>query len=1124
MPTVMALPLMSAPCARHHSWTEDGSVLSWRKVGVCALAATLIATTGYMTSSYGGAGTADAVELAADKKWVTLVTGDRVLLDRAGAQIRGIVAGPGRDRTQFLRQRVGPDEFVIPADAVKLIAGGTFDRQLFNVSELATQSRRATKGSVKLIVRYANESSMRSVNSSAGQEQAISSTARMTAVSAAAGQAPALWRQLKNDVSNGRVQKVWLDSVQRVQLDRSTAQIGAPTVWQAGFTGKDVKVAVLDSGYDGAHPDLKDVVVESRSFIEGQRADHDPSGHGTHVASTVAGSGAAGGGKYKGVAPGAKLMVGKVCTDDPLARDECPTSAILAGMTWAAENGARVVNISLGDYGTAEKTPAEELVDTLTAKTGTLFVAAVGNAGKRPGSPASADAALAVGAADRADRLAVFSTQGPRVRDKAIKPDLIAPGERITAARSSSMEGLTGDYVAMSGTSMATPHVTGAAALVAQAHPDWKAPQIKGALMASAKRIGTPFQTGSGRVDVAKAVRQSLFAEPGSVSFGEMKWPPSPTDIRTQSVTLRNTSATSLSLGLQLADAAPGGIFSVPATVTVPANGTALVTVTATAPASAASGEHTATLVAQTADGSVSARVPIGLVQEPENYEHTITLLDRAGKPTTGMVTLVPVPLDSSQLKDIAVAGEPARVRLPRGQWSVLASFQSDANDPNAARVVGALADFDSRDHRTIEFDARTSKPVTITVPDGNARVVSFDAGVQVGDGDEFVSASFDGPAGTSVKEASGGFVIPTTGDAMAREFQFQARALFATPTGDGFDGATQVYQLATTNQGRIPSTLDYRPTGADFATVTSHYGRRGKDGVFSEAYPTWTKVNPEGGSARIVVPASGSRTTHFASTGDPVQWRGILRNANETAPQADQPRTYQPGQRYEQQWNRPMHTLALPAWAWNNKPAFRRSLDVIVVDELPLYSGGTDGHHGYLPAEGGTVELYENGTKIGEAAGEFSASFDVGFESADYRLVIRSKLSTPDIPSASSALEWTFKSSSTPARSRQPLPVSVAHLAPDLDAEGRAPAGAHFELPIDVQGQAGAVTKLTVEVSYDQGTTWTPATVTGGGTAWRATLQHPATADTAVSLRTHLVRADGGTTTYTQINAYRLR
>ncbi|WP_263657331.1 S8 family serine peptidase [Nonomuraea gerenzanensis] len=124
--------------------------------------------------------------------------------------------------------------------------------------------------------------------------------------------------------------------------------------------------------------------------------------------------------------------------------------------------------MSLGGPGTLELDPLEEAVNSLSERTGTLFVISAVNSG-RPGtisSPGSADAALTVGAVDRSDRIADFSSWGPRQGDHAIKPDITAPGVDIVAAAPG------GGYQTLSGTSMAAPHVTISAAILAQKHPE----------------------------------------------------------------------------------------------------------------------------------------------------------------------------------------------------------------------------------------------------------------------------------------------------------------------------------------------------------------------------------------------------------------------------------------------------------------------------------------------------------------------------------------------------------------------------------------------------------------------------------------------------------------------------
>src|SRR4029453_8028919 len=157
---------------------------------------------------------------------------------------------------------------------------------------------------------------------------------------------------------------------------------------------------------------------------------------------------------------------------------------IIAGMEWATAQGAKVVSMSLGGDPTDGTDPMSAAVNELSAASGALFVIAAGNSGAAHpvGAPGAADAALTVGAVDRADVLADFSSRGPRVGDEGLKPEITAPGVGIVAARAAGTfmgEPVDELYTAANGTSMATPHVAGAAAIIAQQHPGWTGAQIK---------------------------------------------------------------------------------------------------------------------------------------------------------------------------------------------------------------------------------------------------------------------------------------------------------------------------------------------------------------------------------------------------------------------------------------------------------------------------------------------------------------------------------------------------------------------------------------------------------------------------------------------------------------------
>lgn len=174
------------------------------------------------------------------------------------------------------------------------------------------------------------------------------------------------------------VNRIWLDAKVSVSLEESVPQTGAPTMWESGYDG---------TGIDLGHPDVKDKVVASKNFSD-ETSVQDGHGHGTHVASTAAGTGAASDGLRKGVAPGADLVIGKVMDDSGSGAD----SDIIAGMQWAAGEGdANVINMSLGGEPTDGTDPLSLALNELTEEHGVLFVTSAGNDGLHH-RPTAADA------------------------------------------------------------------------------------------------------------------------------------------------------------------------------------------------------------------------------------------------------------------------------------------------------------------------------------------------------------------------------------------------------------------------------------------------------------------------------------------------------------------------------------------------------------------------------------------------------------------------------------------------------------------------------------------------------------------------------------------------------------
>ncbi|MGX1915660.1 S8 family serine peptidase [Streptomyces phaeochromogenes] len=604
---------------------------------------------------------------------VTLITGDTVSLTSGpdGKHAVDVRRGKGREAATFLSTERDGEVSVLPSDAIPLVQAGRLDPALFNITQLVKQGYSdATTSTTPLIATYTKGSTTpdgaRRTLALPGIDGAALSAKKSTAFWADI--APVLGAEATSKAARQLgegIGKIWLDAKVKASLDVSVPQIGAPEVWQSGYDGKGVKVAVLDTGVDTGHPDLAGKLAEAKSFVPDQTV-QDGHGHGTHVASTIAGSGAASDGKRKGVAPGTELMIGKVLANDGRGQ----SSWIIAGMDWAARSGADIVSMSLGGTASGPSDPLSETVDKLSASTDTLFVIASGNSGPREqtvGTPGIADSALTVGAVDKSDKLASFSGRGPRPGDYAVKPEITAPGVGITAARASGTTmgtPLDDNYTAANGTSMATPHVAGTAALVAQAHPDWTGERIKEALASTAKTNAdnSVFQQGDGRVDAVRAVTQNVFAT-STLSFG--KFEDGDTEVSRKDITYTNTrdKAVELKLSSTLAD-----VTLEAGTVSVPAKGTATVPV-GVDPAGKAQGRYAGHITA-TADG-ILVTTGVGFEKAPKTHALKISLVGRDGKPATGGAIYTLQELNGAYANEYGRMTDTGTWEVPAGTYSV---------------------------------------------------------------------------------------------------------------------------------------------------------------------------------------------------------------------------------------------------------------------------------------------------------------------------------------------------------------------------------------------------------------------------------------------------------------------
>lgn len=271
--------------------------------------------------------------------------------------------------------------------------------------------------------------------------------------------------------------------------------------------GNGVRVAVIDSGIDHMHPELEGKVVAFKDFTDEGRGDL--CGHGSHCAGTIAAQNTGNHGVL-GISPGAELIDAKIFDESGTGN----TMSIAAAVRWAADNGAKVISMSLGGgHQTDGSSLLSRVCENVAIEQDVVIVIAAGNDGQA-GSisiPGDTPSALTVGAIDKNGELADFSSRGPTLDESVTgsKPNLVAPGVEIVSVSSGQRENGF-DYEASDGTSMACPHVAGAAAALWSYAPNLSAKQVRQLLEDTCSPInGSLHEVGRGLVNVPDALAKS---------------------------------------------------------------------------------------------------------------------------------------------------------------------------------------------------------------------------------------------------------------------------------------------------------------------------------------------------------------------------------------------------------------------------------------------------------------------------------------------------------------------------------------------------------------------------------------------------------------------------------------
>ncbi|WP_329117424.1 S8 family serine peptidase [Streptomyces sp. NBC_01465] len=1231
-----------------------------RKRSISAVSVLAALAAAGFTAPAGAAPTVSTLKpsaVAASVHTVRLVTGDRVVVTDNGGG-RTVAFAPDSDSPTGTASIVqhGKDVTVIPQEAAPLIDSGALDPRLFDVGALIEQGY-DNGHDLPLIVQNSTASAPAPADS---REIRRLSSLRATAARVRSEKTQSFWAGLRTAKSGATarklgsgVRKIWLDAKVSAALDQSVPQIGAPTAWAAGYDGKGVKVAVLDTGIDATHPDLSDRIDEARNFSDS--ADTvDRFGHGTHVADTIVGSGAASGGKYKGVAPGARLLIGKVLGDNGSGSD----STVLAGMEWAAHSGAKVVSMSLGaDTSTDGTDPMSQAVNDLTKETGTLFVIAAGNSGPDAttlGTPGSADAALTVAAVDKQDKIAPFSSRGPRFGDNALKPDIAAPGVNIVAARAAGTAMGTpvdADYTSASGTSMATPHVSGAAAIIAQEHPDWSAADIKGALMSSAKVLPDgAFAEGSGRVDLTTAIHASVWAT--NTSFGRFAQGAVSGPV-TRTVTFHNTADTAVTLALTGALSRDGGGTAIPGaltlgsdSVTLPAGGSQDVQVTAAPDLATTGGTYTGTVIA-TGEG-VTAHATVTLTRDLPTYKVGLkTLMADGTAPTSAAVSLYNLRKNDPPTAFRIGADGTGSAQLVAGRYTILGHVFK-----GTASVTFELPDVDVTDHGLdLAVDGRKAALITTVTPkpseprgmavsvlrqsaeqsigvnailaggpgahyvmpsasardgllsstvsqDLSARPISARADLPGRDLDlttQFISASarFSGSRKLSVVDAGSGsaadlaahdvtgklalvrvgseslytalprvaaagasavMLVNSSDDPFAGGVALKIPA-FSVPRSEGDKVAASVvlkatsvrltgeivpsysYHLINGHDGALPVSQTYAPRQSQFADVLAKDyspAPAGATGLYSQGSWVGQSTVTGSGIGNFDEVNLGTSSHAYLLAADTKWSRQVVLSGYLSAQMNYGPTiVYKAGSHSTQEWFKPVLHAGTPNAVTDPTAGLQpyRKGDLMVVT-IPKYVTGVSNvfEYGGRGADGDASEfrLYRDGTLLGSAPSAWVAINNLPQEKSRYRIEMDAQRANRWWSvSTDEHTAWSFDSARTDSAVNTQLPLlqadyDLAGVRLDSSVKGRSDhrVTVSFRNP---DGTRAALTKGSVQVSYDEGLTWRTVSAKVSKGAVTGTLRAPAGA-TGVSLRIHGENAAGSTIDQTVIHAVHVR
>lgn len=1071
-----------------------------------------------------GQGSADAPQA------VTLINGDKVLVSTAADGTPSAVLPSERD---YYSRIINKELYVFPVDAQGLISSGTLDPELFNLTGLIAQGYSdGDSSSLPVIVRGKTAQITRASGVKVTKKlESIDATALEITKDTAAR----TYEQLLGAQTRGAnaAQKIWLDarvSANAESLDPGTgvAQTGAPEAWELGFDGTGTKVAVLDTGFDANHPDLKDQVLISKDFTGEGIADSQ--GHGTHVASTISGSGAADSSKV-GMAPKAELLIGKV-----LGHNGGQFSGIISGMEWAVEQGADVVNMSLGSSEPTDCTDPMALATAqLTEQSHTLFVVAAGNAGAREtiSSPGCVEGVLTVAAVDERGEPASFTSRGSTLGAHTVKPDLAAPGVNIVGAQNGSPNGE--NYVAMSGTSMASPHVAGAAALLRQAHPEYTAQQLKAALVGSVKTDPADgiYVEGAGEMWLPSAIDTPVVSDV-SVELADFDWPHGKDEVSTKPLTYTNSSDQAIKLNLKIEDLTGADGKSVPASmlklskhsITVPAHGTTTVELTATGHIGnlreEAYGEIGARVLATGAgEKPLSVVSSVGFWLEPKTVTVTISGIDRNGQAaTSGMLDLTDMHQPARTVQYFDGKDQSFRVRV--GKYFLTSFIRTRSLSGTDSYSYVGLPEAEFTEDTTVVLDARQAVPVSL----------KGDRPMEIRSGSLALERSWDDKwkIATSFYAQNSSEIYATGTDKVKNGTLTFGSYLRAYEPKTEVSESPYVYNLAFTEDGQVSQNQQHQVTDSSLAKVNEHWYAQSGQAWKSEE---WTRVVPSLNEYPIYT-SSGSklaaprdRTAYYTAD---VSWQQLAQSgAFNKFPEIwyDPVRTYAAGHESDIDWFKlPTNTsLGVNAEGTVGRVAERQGN--LVGFSFAQWKDSVPGRLGLGGlADIGKMEVYQDGNLV-DSSSIAGGVFEVSSEPSTLRVVLeqaRIRRSEYWDLGVRTHTEFTFDSASPEGQLTQALPIALPLYDAEVNELNQAPRVEQYPVKVNLQGQdgydPGSISKMSAEVSYERRAgnepqpvedyAWADTPVREQDGQWSVIVDNTVATDQVVSLRLTVEDAHG--------------